>query len=493
MLASTNLIPNDRRAYSLLSLGPRSWPFFTASFDTYAERVIKEGSASELFEVLRILVWVDPSRAMELLNDQRLAPWQPDNIRLTLATQLVRENEKDARGLIEAIRDTNMRSYAYSEASFALPDTARARKLDLLNESLVAGRAVVDPGDRVLRLADIGGRLFDLGQTEEATNIVQEARATAVKLPNAWARGRLAEELAQVDLPAALKLLEGIENDRGHDQYLGRIAHEIAGRNPAEAERILMMMRDVWPHFRDEYTQKVCYRMVTVDRAASPGPGGRDEKLPPPGSCPGCDGPGSREDQGDHATALRLLDEAFRVLDQAVDERKDDWDGLGMACTAAAGLLPIVEQVDARRLSEYSWRTLALRPPIPGPNGRDGISDIADARVAAMMARYDLSIARQVLNAFADRALALRIGLDDWGSMFRGDEVFEAAAIVDPVRAAAMIGSLPESSGLSLQELKNAATVALARIIARPARRALALRGSKAAPPLADRLGGKLI
>ena len=84
--------------------------------------------------------------------------------------------------MIEAIQDANMRSYAYSEASFALPDSARARKLDLLNESLVAGRAVVDPENRVLRLADIGGRLFDLGQTEEATNVVQEAQATPSSL-----------------------------------------------------------------------------------------------------------------------------------------------------------------------------------------------------------------------------------------------------------------------------------------------------------------------
>jgi hypothetical protein len=52
--------------------------------------------------------------------------------------------------------------------------------------------------------------------------------------------------------------------------------------------------------------------------------------------------------------------------------------------------------------------------------------------------------------------------------MFRGEEVFEAAAIVDPARAAAMIDSLPEPSGLSTQELKNSARVAVARILVRP-------------------------
>ena len=75
--------------------------------------------------------------------------------------------------------------------------------------------------DHVLRLADIGGRLSDLGKIEQATNLFREAEAIAVKLPttgtSAWARGRLAEELAQIDLPGALNLLEGTEEERDHD------------------------------------------------------------------------------------------------------------------------------------------------------------------------------------------------------------------------------------------------------------------------------------
>jgi beta-lactamase regulating signal transducer with metallopeptidase domain len=437
-------------------------------FDPYADRVIKEGTASELFEILRILVRIDPGRAIELLSDQRLQPWQPNEIRLTLAKRLVRQDDKEARALIEAIQDTNWRSHAYAEVSFALPDPAMARKLDLLNESLIAARAVVDPGARVERLAEIGGRLFDLGQTEQATKVIQEARPVANKLTRAWERGRLAAKLAQIELPAALKLLEGTGSDPEHDRYLGRFAHEIAGRNPIESERVLMTMRDVWPYFRDEYTQKVCHRMVTIDRdrAFALARGMKNHRYR--ARALGAMALAIEKTGRDHPAALGLLDEAFHVLDHSVDERKDDWDGLGMACTAAAGILPIVEQVDAERLPEFVWRTLSLRPPIPGPNLREGISDLANARVAAMLARYDRSIARQVLGSFADRALAHRIGLDDWGIMFRGEEVFEAAAIVDPVRAAAMIDSLPEPSGLSLEALKNSARMAVARILARP-------------------------
>jgi hypothetical protein len=138
-----------------------------------------------------------------------------------------------------------------------------------------------------------------------------------------------------------------------------------------------------------------------------------------------------------------------------------------MACTAAAGLLPLVEQVDARRLPEFLWRTLALRPPIPGPKGRDGISDLAAASVAAMAARYDRAITRHVFHSFAERALAERNSLEDWGSMFRGDSLFDAAAVVDPAWGADMIASLPEATDSQPSRgLKDAARLSFARILA---------------------------
>jgi hypothetical protein len=53
--------------------------------------------------------------------------------------------------------------------------------------------------------------------------------------------------------------------------------------------------------------------------------------------------------------------------------------------------------------------------------------------------------------------------------MFNAEGLFDAAAIVDPARAAAMIDSLPEPSGTSIQELKNRARLTVATILARPA------------------------
>ncbi len=322
-------------------------------FDAYIERTIKDGTANARYDVLRVLTELDPGRAIELLGDERLDAWQPDSFRLDLAKHLIREDYEEAHDLIAAIKDTNVRSHAYSEASVALPESERSRKLALLNESLVAGRAVADPAERVLRLADIGERFFDLGQTEEATRLFRDGQAIAAKLPTqgttAWARGKLAEEMAPIDIPAALGLLKGVEEEREYGQYLGHIAHELAGRNPAEAERILMMSPDAWPNFRDNYTQRVCYRMAGVDleRARKLASGMKDYRHK--ARALGAMALMLVKARQDQAAPSRLLDAAFAMLDEAVASHQDDWNGLGMACTAAAGLLPIIEQVDARR------------------------------------------------------------------------------------------------------------------------------------------------
>jgi hypothetical protein len=53
-------------------------------------------------------------------------------------------------------------------------------------------------------------------------------------------------------------------------------------------------------------------------------------------------------------------------------------------------------------------------------------------------------------------------------SMYRDDSIIEAAAVVDPAQTAAMIDSLPDSSGPREEGLKNRARLAVARILARP-------------------------
>ncbi len=83
------------------------------------------------------------------------------------------------------------------------------------------------------------------------------------------------------------------------------------------------------------------------------------------------------------------------MLERAVEEGQDTSNGHATASTAAAGLLPIVEQVDPRLVPEALGRTLALRPPLRSSDRRDAIAAhyavaaLSDAQVAAAVARYD--------------------------------------------------------------------------------------------------------
>ena len=271
-------------------------------FDGYAERMIKEGESRELYEVLCILAVLDPARVNELLSDNRLDAWQPNALRILIATQRLRENFEDARALIEAIKDPDTRSRAYSAASAAVSETNRTRKLELLQESLVAARVVAEPGARVLQFAQVGGQLLDLGKIEEATNVLREGQGTAKKLvaipTSPWVLGRYAQQLARIDPAAALKLIEGTEADQWRDDYLGRTAQGLAGKNPAEAQALLGMMRDVWPSPRDQYTETRLLADGNRRPETRHDARGGHERTQAQGTRPGKDGRGSGKEQG---------------------------------------------------------------------------------------------------------------------------------------------------------------------------------------------------
>ena len=112
----------------------------------------------------------------------------------------------------------------------------------------------------MLRLADLGRRFIDLGQSDLGVKLLREGQELARKLPTtgwpAFARANMAEALAPIDLPASLELLKGMEEERDHERFLGHIAHRLAGTNPVEAERVIRMMRDLWPYFRSRSSGK---------------------------------------------------------------------------------------------------------------------------------------------------------------------------------------------------------------------------------------------
>ena len=219
--------------------------------------------------------------------------------------------------LIAAIGDPNARSYAYERAGRWLRCSDRPRALSLLNQSLLAARAVTEPAERVLRLADLGRKFVDLGQSDLGVKLLREGQELARKLPTtgwpAFARANMAEALALVDLPASLELLKGMEEERDHERFLGHIAHRLAGTNPVEAERVIRMMCDLWPYSpRCVHPARLLPDGHGRSRAGQePGPGVHDQ-LPIQGACPGGDGArpgqdreGSRRGRRDAGRGLR--------------------------------------------------------------------------------------------------------------------------------------------------------------------------------------------
>jgi beta-lactamase regulating signal transducer with metallopeptidase domain/protocatechuate 3,4-dioxygenase beta subunit len=435
-------------------------------FDAYADGVLKQGGPEVKSWFLPVLVRIDPDRALELINaggDVR----SRDLERREFALHRLAAAPDEAGQLVESIEDPDLRAWSEVSVAAALPAAERARKLDLLTHALVNARAVSEPADRALKFANIGEGLLDLGEVERATSVLREGQALAGKLPKAgwagFARRTVAEELAPIDLAGALTLLEGMQDDREYEMALGHIAHELAARAPAEAERVLGMMRDQWPHFRDDYAQRVCYRMAAVDPKRARAIAGRMKDYRAKARALGAMALALKADR---TVAAGLVREAFAVLERAVEEGQDMWNGLGSASTAAAGLLPIVEQVDPRLVSEALGRTLALRPPLRGSDTRDAIAALSDAQVAAAVARYDHVAARAVLDACTGDLLNQILGATDRDRSFYLDLLFDAATFVDPDRAAELLDRLPEPADPSMSLPRNNARLRIARVLA---------------------------
>ncbi len=139
-----------------------------------------------------------------------------------------------------------------------------------------------------------------------------------------------------------------------------------------------------------------------------------------------------------------------------------------MACTAAAGLLPVVEQVDPSLVREYLWRTLAMRPPLRSGDARDGIPLVAGTRVAAMVARYDREIARQMLEGFIATDLRKHAPGAGPEASYHLNSLVRAAAFIAPPRAGALIARLPETPDESARSFRNIGRMELAAVLATP-------------------------
>ena len=263
--------------------------------DPYAERVLKQGGEPEKVRTLEALARIEPERVLELIQQKKV-----------FDGPVLQRHDRPASGQRPDGRERRRGPGGAGGAGRPRVEGDRVHRREQKT-----GRPEPRPGARSARpgapecpggegarwheaAADgqVAERFLDLGQAERGRAILREGEAMAKQLPKGgwvgYARGAFAEELVQIDLEAALALTKDLADADEFDRHHGNIAHELAGRDPAQAERVLAMVKDRVG--ARAYTVRVVYRMAPLDLARARRLASRSATTASR-VCPGNDGP----------------------------------------------------------------------------------------------------------------------------------------------------------------------------------------------------------
>lgn len=395
----------------------KAYASLVRDFGPFAKKCIAAAEGTDRMGPLRVLARVEPAWVLQYLHNNGFEePWYSDYVRWAAAEVLLDQNIDDALAIVQSLESPMWRSMGCQKASSALPHSQRARKHSLLAEALLHARAIEAPDKQLSILSNVAGEFLDLGQTEQAARILEEGHKTAKTLPTkewpGYARGSLAEQLARIDLKAALALVTEYEDDFDHDRHHGNIAHNLAEKDPAAAQTVLNSMRTI--HNRDRWSSRVCYYMAPVDRDRA-----REIADAVETPCIRAHALGMIAlslSNSDKPLARQLIQEALAILaSTGPTGRLPSPQDVGLA------LLPVVENINPELVHETLRQVLSLDE---GPR----------ILTAACVARYDRDIAAQWLPS--ERPDGRR----------RGQPYFSALALLDPEGAVRLANSLPEST-----------------------------------------------
>ena len=423
-------------------------------------------------------VHIDPAAVQEKLDTIKFI--DPDYLnlaRIQLVDALAKNSLDEALAQAEVNSSADTRASCYLDICDVRPDLDKSWVRELIDQALLNARAVKSPEERLRFYGPIADKLIDLGEKERARKLLAEAeelaKPTVKGNKGGFSLGSVAEALARLDLPAALKMLDDLaqqvqKNDKTDRTYVfvrfyGTIAHKIAADAPADAERLLEKIRALEPANATRYAAAVCSKMARNDpararRIAETMFDADSIELKPYALGLMAKSLAASNKSG----AVELLETAYRELDHLAERGRSSTPH-GNA-KVASGLLPIVEEVLPERLPEFLARTLSLRAPwLDTGSGVYEADEIA--ALAMMIAPYDREMAGRLVHPLVEQLGTLR-GLTTQD--FISFRVLAALAMIDPRRAVEQIEKLPDDPAPGLEESspKNSARIHVARMLA---------------------------
>jgi hypothetical protein len=404
-----------------------------------------KASDNDRLRPLEMLARVDAGRLLVELERRPISDaWYDGYVRRAAVKSLLHDSRDEARTIADSIRDPGFRATCYLDLADAVPEPSRAERLALVNQALVHSRAVTANDHRILHLAGIARRLWELGDRERSRRLLREGQAVARELPTGswagYARGAFAEDLALIDRPAALALMKDLKDPFEFVRHHANLALKLAGSQPAEAERLLDLITKGKPqqvHSRDHYAARICARMAGADskRARKLADSIRDDasRARALGAMAGA----LAKDRPTEARSL--LDEAFAVLARQVAAGGGRFNGSSDAASVAGVILPAVEAIDPTLVPEFFWSALSLRICATVRKEDDTWGQEAGAlgALALVLSRYDRSLAA----ALADESRRQPRPADH----YRAPDL-QAAVLIDPKQAVARAEKLPLTS-----------------------------------------------
>lgn len=369
-------------------------------FDPYVKHIVAGENDNERFEAFLLLAKINPTRTLNVLKQN---PLEQRHSVIAVRNKVVEERARVdtdvAIEMVERLNHSYVRGSAYIRITRFARDMPKPDRIALLSKAAADAKSVKNLAQRIALLGLVADALLDSGERAAAEKLLRDAQRQAAKVANpAWAgfaRSSFAKALAHIDIEAALPLVTKLADDSNNRRYLGNIAHELAAIKPADAERVLNMIKRpadslIHPEY-DSYAVRVCYRMATKDLA-------RAMKIAE--SCSDRNQQAYAHGVIAHAIAADNREQATKLLRHAYDllkvgDRDPQTFDLLAAAQVAGCLLPTTEHVDPTLVQEMIWRTISLRTP---GNSTEPRSDEQTSQLASWLSRHDRTVARAVLD-----------------------------------------------------------------------------------------------